>query len=134
MVKFSKFQASLVKEAGSISIDILSSLLHSFIEDLKLTISNEKLDVSLIRLICNILESGLIKKKIVDKKIDKKNIVIDEYIKLKTTSSQNNLTYNFEDKKSLENLIEDLHNTGQIKTVSTKRYLCKILKNNILKK
>lgn len=134
MVKFSKFQASLVKEVGSISIDILSSLLHSFIEDLKLTISNEKLDVSLIRLIANILESGLIKKKVVDKKIDKKNIVIDEYVKLKTTASQNTLNYSYEDKKSLENLIEDLHNTGQIKAVSTKRYLCKILKKNILKK
>lgn len=130
MVKFKGEIASMVKEVGSISIEIFK---NNFIDFVKETLQNidqnqdNKIDRSLLRLLCNYLESTYKKKNIVDEKLDKKKLVIDVYCLLKP--STNNET----DKKILDALIEDLHNTGQIKKISllrrSKKNLSSLLKS-----
>lgn len=118
MVKFKAELAELVKEVGSISLDMFK---NDFIEFVKENFKNidqsndTKIDRSLLRNLCNIVESTYNKKNVVDEKLDKKKLVIDVYFLLKPLSN------NDTDKKILEGLIEDLHNTGQIKKISLKR-------------
>ena len=58
MVKFSKFQASLVKLSGSSSVDILINEIIGFVNEKFKKISFEKIDPSLIRFLCNIIENA----------------------------------------------------------------------------
>lgn len=129
MTKFKASKSKLVKEIGSISVDIIADLFHEFIKDEIGEVKQDKIiDVSLLRLLCNKLENSLIKNgDVIDDKIDKKKLVLDEYIKLKPQANNQN------DLKTLEYLLEDLHNTKQIKKVSTKRKILKWL-NSLLKK
>ena len=128
MVKFSKFQASLVKLSGSSSVDILINEIIGFVNEKFKKISPEKIDPSLLRFLCNIIENAYTKKDIVDNKIDKKKIVIDVYVILKPQANNN------EDKIILDKLIEDLHSSGQILKVSRLRYYYKSIKNFLLSK
>jgi hypothetical protein len=130
MVKFKQEAVEFVKEVGSISIDIFKA---NFTEYCQKTIKGidqsfeKKIDRSLLRLICNLLENSLDKKNIVDEKVNKKDLVIDIYLLFKPQAN------NAQDKIILNELIEDLHNTGQIKKVSTKRYLKKTLSSSLKK-
>ena len=123
MVKFSKFQASLVKLSGSSSVEILINEIIGFVNEKFKKISPEKIDPSLLRFLCNIIENAYTKKDIVDNKIDQKKIVIDVYIILKPQANNN------EDKIVLDKLIEDLHSSGQVLKVSRVRYYYKSIKN-----
>lgn len=125
MVKFKKFQASLVKLNGSVSIDALASELVKFIEEHIKVMNPDKIDPSLLRYLCNLVENSYNKSKAVDDKINKKELVIDIYVKLKPQSN------NVEDKKVLEKLIEDFHTNGDIKRISTIHYVYKYLKKGI---
>ena len=128
MVKFSKFQASLVKLNGSSSVELLIGEIVNFVKENIKKVSPDKIDPSLLRFICNLIENSYNKKDILDNKIDKKKIVIDVYITLKPQAN------NAEDKLLLEKMVEDLHSTKQILKVSMFRYYYKLLKNHMFSK
>jgi hypothetical protein len=124
MVKFKASKSKLVKEVGSITVDIIADLFHEFVkEEIKEVKQDKTIDVSLLRLLSNKLENSLVKNgDVIDEKIDKKKLVLDEYIKLKPQANNPN------DVITLETLLEDLHNTKQIKKVSKKRKFIKWIK------
>jgi hypothetical protein len=124
MVKFKKFQASLVKLNGSVSIDALASDIIQFVEQHVKLMNHDKIDPSLLRYLCNIVENSYNKSNAVDDKIDKKKLVIDIYLKLKPHCDNN------EDKQVIEKLIEDFHTNGDIKQISTWSYIYKYLKKS----
>jgi len=84
--------------------------------------SPDKIDPSLLRFICNIVENSYNKKDVLDKKIDKKKIVLDVYLVLKPQCN------NLDDKNILNNLIEDFHTSEQNLKVSGCRYYYKLIK------
>lgn len=128
MVKFNKFQASLVKLSGSSSVEVLINEIVDFVKANVTKISPDKIDPSLLRFLCNIVENSYNKKDVVDKKIDKKKVVLDVYLILKPQCN------NAEDKIILNNLIEDLHTSEQILKVSGCRYYYKLIKNQVFLK
>lgn len=128
MVKFNKFQASLVKLSGSSSVEVLIGEIVGFVNQNIKKVSPDKIDLSLLRFICNIVENSYNKKDVVDKKIDKKKVVLDVYLVLKPQCN------NVEDKNIISNLIEDLHTSQQIAKVSNFRYYWKVIKKHFLSK
>ena len=62
MVKFDKFQTSLVKLSGSSSLDALINEIVEYIKQSIKNISPDKIDPSLLRFICNIVENSYSKK------------------------------------------------------------------------
>jgi len=112
MVKFDKFQTSLVKLSGSSSVDALINEIVNYINQSIKKISADKIDPSLLRFICNIVENSYSKKCVVDNKIDKKKIVIDVYIILKLQANSP------DDRIMLDKLIEEFHSSGPILKVS----------------
>ena len=128
MVKFDKFQSSLVKLSGSSSVDALINEIVEYIKQSVKKISADKIDPSLLRFICNIVENSYSKKSVADNKIDKKKIVIDVYIILKPSANST------EDRAMLDRLIEDFHSSGQILKVSRLKYYYKLFKNQLFAK
>ena len=74
MVKFSKFQASLVKLNGSSSVEVLIGEIVNFVNENIKKVSPDKIDPSLLRFLCNVIENSYNKKDIIDNKIDKKKL------------------------------------------------------------
>ena len=74
MIKFSKFQASLVKLNGSSSVEVLIGEIVNFVNENIKKVSPEKIDPSLLRFLCNVVENSNTKKDIIDNKIDKKKL------------------------------------------------------------
>ena len=74
MVKFSKFQASLVKLNGSSSVEVLIGEIVKFVNENIKKVSPDKIDPSLLRFLCNLIENSYNKKDIIDNKIDKKKL------------------------------------------------------------
>ena len=128
MVKFDKFQSSLVKLFGSSSVDALINEIVEYIKKSIKKISPDNLDPSLLRFICNIVENSYSKKDISDHKIDKKKIVIDVCIILKPSANST------EDRAMLDRLIEDFHSSGQILKVPRLKYYYKLFKNQLFAK
>ena len=128
MVKFSKFQASLVKLNGSSSIDVLIGEIVSFVKENIKKVSPDKIDPSLLRFICNVVENSYTKKDVVDNKVNKKKVVVDVYNILKPSAN------NEEDRVLLEKMVEDFHSSKQILKVSRFRYYYKLLKNELFSK
>ena len=128
MVKFSKFQASLVKLNGSSSIDVLIGEIVSFVKENIKKVSPDKIDPSLLRFICNVVENSYTKKDVIDNKVNKKKVVVDIYNILKPSAN------NEEDRVLLEKMVEDFHSTKQILKVSRFRYYYKLLKNELFSK
>lgn len=128
MVKFNKFQVSLVKLAGASSVEVLIAEVVAYVKENVIKVSPDKIDPSLLRFICNIVENSYNKKDVVDNKIDKKKVVLDVYLVLKPSCN------NVEDKNIISNLIEDLHTSEQILKVSNCRYYYKLIKKNWLSK
>jgi hypothetical protein len=119
MPKFKLKYANLVKEVGTIAVSVFEELFHEFVSSKIKNPQTEKIiDISLLRWLCNTLENSLDKRDIVDEKVNKKQLVLNEYFKLKPNA--NNDTY----RVILDDLIEDLHNTRPIKKLdnSTKLY------------
>ena len=75
MVKFSKFQASLVKLNGSSSVEVLIGEIINFVNQNVKNISPDKIDPSLLRFLCNVVENSYTKKDVIDNKIDKKKLL-----------------------------------------------------------
>jgi hypothetical protein len=115
MPKFKSKWADLVVEVGAVSIDIFTELYHEFVVSHVKKVSPDVIDISLLRALCNWLENAIDKKDVVDEKLDKKKIVVDEYIRLKPQAN----TQQFKD--IIEKLIDDLHNTQSIKKISKRR-------------
>jgi hypothetical protein len=128
MVKFSKFQASLVKLNGSSSIDVLIGEIVSFVKENIKKVSPDKIDPSLLRFICNVVENSYTKKDVIDNKVNKKKVVVDVYNILKPSAN------NEEDRVLLEKMVEDFHSSKQILKVSRFRYYYKLLKNELFSK
>ena len=128
MVKFSKFQASLVKLNGSTSVEVLIGEIVSFVNENVKKVSPDKIDPSLLRFICNVIESSYTKKDVLDNKIDKKKVVIDVYIILKPAAN------NTDNRIILGKMIEDLHTSGGILKVSRLKYYHKLIKNQLFSK
>ena len=128
MVKFDKFQSSLVKLSGSSSVDALINEIVSYIRESIKNISPDKIDPSLLRFICNVVENSYSKKSISDNKIDKKKVVLDVYCTFKPYAN------NADDRIMLDKLIEDLHTSGQILKVSRPKYYYKLVKNQLFAK
>ena len=128
MVKFSKFQASLVKLNGSSSVEVLIGEIVNFVNENIKKVSPDKIDPSLLRFLCNVVENSYNKKDIIDNKIDKKKVVLDVYIILKPNSN------NVDDRLILDKMVEDFHSSKQILKVSRLRYYYKILKNHLFSK
>ena len=128
MVKFSKFQASLVKLNGSSSIDVLIGEIVSFVKENIKKVSPDKIDPSLLRFICNVVENSYTKKDVIDNKVNKKKVVVDVYNILKPSAN------NEEDRVLLEKMVEDFHSSNQILKVSRFRYYYKLLKNELFSK
>ena len=128
MVKFNKFQSSLVKLSGSSSVDALINEIVSYVKESIKSISPDRIDPSLLRFICNIVENSYSKKSITDNKINKKKIVVDVYIILKPSANS------ADDRAMLDRMIEDFHSSGQILKVSRLKYYYKLLKNQLFAK
>ena len=128
MVKFSKFQASLVKLSGSSSIDVLIGEIVEFVKENIKKLSSDKIDPSLLRFICNVIENSYTKKDVIDNKIDKKKVVIDVYIILKPAANTT------DDRIILDKMIEGLHTSGGILKVSRLKYYYKLVKNQLFSK
>ena len=128
MVKFSKFQASLVKLNGSSSIDVLIGEIVSFVKENIKKVSPDKIDSSLLRFLCNVVENSYTKKDVIDNKVNKKKVVVDVYNILKPSAN------NEEDRVLLEKMVEDFHSSKQILKVSRFRYYYKLLKNELFSK
>ena len=128
MVKFSKFQASLVKLSGSSSVEVLIGEIVDFVKQNIKKISPDKIDPSLLRFICNIIENSYTKKNVIEYKIDKKKVVVDVYMILKPYAN------NPDDRVLLEKMVEDFHSSGQILKVSRLRYYYKLIKNHLFSK
>ena len=128
MVKFFKFQASLVKLSGTASVDVLINEIVDYVNENVKKMSPDKIDLSLLRFLCNVVENSYNKKDVIDGKVNKKQIVIDVYIILKPQCN------NQEDKNILDKLIEDLYTSQQILKVSRIRYYYKLLKNHLFLK
>ena len=128
MVKFSKFQASLVKLNGSSSVEVLIGEIVKFVNENIKKVSPDKIDPSLLRFLCNLVENSYTKKDVIDNKIDKKKIVIDVYIILKPHAN------NVDDRLILDKMVEDFHSSKQILKVSRFRYYYKLLKNELFSK
>ena len=128
MVKFNKFQSSLVKLSGSSSVDALINEIVSYVKESIKNISPDKIDPSLLRFICNIVENSYSKKSITDNKINKKKIVVDVYIILKPSANS------ADDRAKLDRMIEDFHSSGQKLKVSRLKYYYKLFKNQLFAK
>jgi hypothetical protein len=128
MVKFSKFQASLVKLNGSSSVEVLIGEIVNFVNENIKKVSPDKIDPSLLRFLCNVVENSYNKKDIIDNKIDKKKVVLDVYMILKPHAN------NVDDRLILDKMVEDFHSSKQILKVSRLRYYYKILKNHLFSK
>ena len=128
MVKFSKFQASLVKLNGSSSVEVLIGEIVKFVNENIKKVSPDKIDPSLLRFLCNLIENSYNKKDIIDNKIDKKKVVLDVYMILKPHAN------NVDDRLILDKMVEDFHSSKQILKVSRFRYYYKLLKNELFSK
>lgn len=128
MVKFSKFQASLVKLNGSSSVEVLIGEIVNFVNENIKKVSPDKIDPSLLRFLCNVIENSYNKKDIIDNKIDKKKVVLDVYMILKPHAN------NVDDRLILDKMVEDFHSSKQILKVSRFRYYYKLLKNELFSK
>ncbi len=126
MTKFKAKWANLVQEVGAITLDIFEELFHEYAVSKVKRVNQDIIDISLLRALCNWLENAVDKKEVVDEKIDKKKIVINEYLRLKPSANQEQY------KQILENLIEDLHNTKQIVKLSTRNKLFYKIKSCIV--
>ena len=75
MVKFLKFQASLVKLNNSSAVEGLIGEIVSFVNENNKKVSPDKIDPSLLRFLCNLVENSYTKKDVIDNKIDKKKLL-----------------------------------------------------------
>lgn len=118
VIKFKKKWLNEIVDVGSISIDLFVNMYHEYINENVKTSSNEDIiDISLLRYLCNILENSLEKSHVIDTKINKKQIVINEYCQIKPSANQP------QTKEVIDKIVEDLHNTGQIKKMKLKTKL-----------
>ena len=122
---FKKKWLDEIIEVGSLSIDVFELMYHQYVMTKVNKINNDVIDISLLRYLCNILENALSKKQIIDGKIDKKNIVITEYLVLKPQANSE------ANKVILNKIIEDLHNTSQILKLSKNTKLLHKIKSCI---
>lgn len=129
-MKFKINRVKMLKELGQLTLDLFILEFQKYCDEMYSTKNNDKFDISLLRSLCNVIENAYVKKNNVDDKLDKKQIVVNEYVRLKTKLG---IQYSVEDKTQLEKHIEDLHNTGQIKKISSFKLWGRRIKKLLLK-
>ena len=120
-MKFKKELAELVKVKGRANLIQIQKELHEFAIAIlgELVDSSEKVDYSLIRTLCNWVENAIqVNCEPSDKKVSKKDLVLEEYVRLKGGLGD-------ADKKLVEKYIEDLHNNKDIRKVGSWRWVRK---------
>lgn len=127
-MKFRRVKADLIKLSGDCSLDKFVADFHSFVCEHLQNHNQDAIDPSLIRTLCNWLENSFEKNCVADEKIDKKKIVIDEYYKLKPQANT------IENTNIIDKIIEDFHNSDQIKRIPYLKYVAKSLKKYVIKK
>jgi len=113
-MRFKVNRVALVKEIGGLGVDAFLTEFSRFCSDNLATQNASKFDVSLLRALCNILENSYEAKHPAESKLDKKSVVINEYVRIK---GKLGLTYDVADRDVLSALIEDLHNSKSIRKV-----------------
>jgi len=127
-MKFRADKADLVKLSGDCSLDKFIADFHMFVCEHVKNLNQDTIDPSLVRTLRNWIENAFQKNTTADEKVDKKKIVIDEYMKLKPHAN------NPETIIMIEKLIEEFHNAGQIVKVPLLKYIYKVCKKYVLKK
>jgi len=64
-----------------LSLDTFLMQFENFCNEHLSTKNTSKFDISLLRNLCNVIENSYEQKHNVDKKLDKRNVVINEYIR-----------------------------------------------------
>ena len=128
-MRFKVNRVALVKEIGQLGLDVFLGEFDKFCVNNFAATSNAKWDMSLLRALCNTIENAYEKKHTADEKLDKRKTVIDQYIKLK---SANKVLFTPEDRIVLEQMVEDLHNSGAIKKIGLLKLWSKRLKRFLL--
>ncbi|RZK26858.1 MAG: hypothetical protein EOO43_01515 [Flavobacterium sp.] len=126
MVKLKSELVNLVKITGEAGFKVLEEELHSWAtEKFGKIDTTVKIDYSLVRALCQVVEAGLVKNsKVSDEKFDKKKLVIDEYCRLKEGLNE-------VDKQLIDKYIEDLHSAKAIKPLSAWRRLKKYVSKKL---
>jgi hypothetical protein len=123
-----------VKPIGSLALSVFEDAFLNFcLENVNVNSPNgSKYDLSLLKYLCNVLENAYDKndKDIATHKVNKKDIVIKTYTAIKNRAC---IAIVEADKEILGSMIEELHNSKQIKRTSTFKYLFHLLKKRLLK-
>lgn len=128
MPRFKAKWAELAVDVGSISIDIFTEVYHEFcLQQIPKVNQTDLVDISLLRALCNWLENSIDKKEVIDEKVDKKQIVLNQYVRLKPGAN------NEQTKLLLNKLIDDLHNSSQIVKLSSRSKLFYKIKSCLVK-
>jgi len=121
MVKFRSSSAQLVKLSGQVAIEALASSLVDFIKGdvlkagSQFTVSGDRVDISLVRYVCCLIETVVVKKSKTDEKVDKKAVALKVYEALAGHS------LNEAQRQFFYDTVEDMHSSGAIKAVSAWR-------------
>ena len=114
-----RFFSKLLKPKNAIAVAVkVAKLVEILKDELKdYDFNKHKTEPSLIEYIGRLIESEFQKKKIIDKKVNKKEILIEILERLVGTQLSQ------QDKDLIQPIIEHLHSTGRFKLVSNKRVL-----------
>lgn len=125
MVKFRSSSAQLVKLSGSVAIEALASSLVDFVKTdiLKsgssFSVQGDRVDISLVRYICCLIETVVEKKSKTDEKVNKRDVALRVYEALAGHQ------LNEQQRQFFYDTIEDMHSSNAIKPVSAWRRLRK---------
>jgi len=117
MVKFRSSSAQLVKLSGQVAIEALASSLVDFVKGdvlkagSQFTVSGDRVDISLVRYVCCLIETVVVKKSKTDEKVDKKAVALKVY----ETMAGHSL--NDAQRQVFYDTVEDMHSSGAIKPV-----------------
>lgn len=121
MVKFRTGSAQLVKLSGSVAIEALASALVDFVKGdvlksgAQFSAGGDKVDISLVRYICCLIETVVVKKSKTDEKINKRDVALRVYEALAGHQ------LNDQQRSFFFDVVEDMHSSGTIKPVSAWR-------------
>lgn len=125
MVKFCSSSALLVKLSGQVAIEALASSLTEFVKGdvlkpgTSFSAQGDRVDISLVRYICCLIETVVVKKSKTDEKINKREVAQRVYEALAGHP------LNDQQRQFFFDVVEDMHASGAIKPVSAWRRIRK---------
>lgn len=133
-MKFKASRLELIKPLGNLAVSVFEESFKDFcMSHVNTKYPNgSKYDLSLLKYLCNILENSYDKKDkdVASQKLDKKKVVIDCYFAIKNKMG---IALADSDREVIGNMIEELHNTKQIKRTSMFKYLYYLFKKRLSK-